>query len=162
MSKGWKEIEEMVRLGAFERIAGLQPSRDLYISFLIQGCSLLKTIPNKFPSALAVAYKWLFDREAKIPCVITEEYKIFFTNYKGHKAQRGQQKRDHIEELRALFKFCRKLRASVEWIKYLQEPDLLMGEAALLMGCTTSLRLLFECNNHYSHDYFALIDYIIE
>jgi hypothetical protein len=36
-----------------------------------------------------------------------------------------------------------------------------MGEAAVLMGCTTSLRLLFECKHHYSHDYFALVDYII-
>ncbi len=93
--------------------------------------------------------------------VIIEKYSLFFANYKGHTAQRGQEKSDHVEELRALFKFCRKISASVNWIKYLPEPDLLMGEAALLMGCTTSLRLLFECKDHYSHEYFKLVDYII-
>jgi len=79
----------MVRLGAFERLAGLQTSRDLYVSFLVQGCLLLKTIPSKFPSALAIAYKWLSNKEEQIPCVVMNEYKIFFSNYKGHKAQRG-------------------------------------------------------------------------
>ena len=79
----------MVKLGAFERIARLQPSRDLYISFLIQGCSLLKAIPTKFPSALAIAYKWLSEKEEKIEHAITEEYKIFFEGYKGHKIQKG-------------------------------------------------------------------------
>jgi hypothetical protein len=89
MSKGWAEIEEMVRLGAFERIANLQSSRDMYMSFLIQGCSLVKAIPVKFPSALAVAYGWLSDKNEKIGSVVLEEYKHFFTNYKGHKAKKG-------------------------------------------------------------------------
>jgi hypothetical protein len=56
------------------------------MSFLIQGCSLLKVIPTKFPSALATAYKWLSEKDEKIAPVITQEYKFFFTNYKGHKA----------------------------------------------------------------------------
>jgi hypothetical protein len=50
----------------------------------------------------------------------------------------------------------------VDWIKHLSEPDLLMGEKALLTDCSTSLRLLFECKRHYSHEYFALVDYILE
>ena len=37
-----------------------------------------------------------------------------------------------------------------------------MGEKALLMGCATSLRLLFECKKHYSHDYFDFIDYVMD
>jgi hypothetical protein len=36
-----------------------------------------------------------------------------------------------------------------------------MGEKAVLTGCCTSLRLLFECKTHYSHEYFALVDYVI-
>lgn len=132
------------------------------MSFLIQGCSLLKAAPNKFPAALAIAYKWLFEHDEKIAPVIIEEYKIFFDTYKGHKAQKRQEKRDHVEELRTMFKFCRRINASVNWIKCLPEPDLLMGEKALLMGCATSLRLLFECKRHYSHSFLALIDYILD
>ena len=67
MSTGWKDIEGMVRLGAFERIANLCASRDLYVSFLVQGCSLLTNIPKNFPSALAIAYKWLIEKDEKIP-----------------------------------------------------------------------------------------------
>ena len=37
-----------------------------------------------------------------------------------------------------------------------------MGEKALLMGCATSLRLLFECKIHYSHDYIDFIDYVMD
>lgn len=37
-----------------------------------------------------------------------------------------------------------------------------MGEKALIMGCATSLRLLFECKNRYSHDYFNFIDYVMD
>jgi hypothetical protein len=132
------------------------------MSFLIQGCSLLKAIPTKFPSALATVYKWLSERDEKIAPAITEEYKIFFANYKGHNAQKRQDKRDHVEELRTLFKFCRKLTASVGWVEQLSEPDLLMGEKAILMGCTTPLRMLFECKHHYSHEYFKLIDYVMD
>jgi hypothetical protein len=151
----------MVRLGAFD-ITKLRPSRDLYMSFLIQGCSLLKATPSKFSAALAIAYRWLSEHDEKIAPVIIEEYKVFFDTYKGHKAQKRQEKRDHVEELRTLFKFCRTIEASVNWIKYLPEPDLLMGEKALLMGCATSLRLLFECKCHYSHSYLDLIDYILD
>lgn len=94
--------------------------------------------------------------------MLVEGYKKFFENYKGHKAKRRQEKREHIEELRTLFRFCRKISASVNWIKHIPEPDLLMGEKALLMGCATSLRLLFECKRHYSHSYLELIDYIMD
>lgn len=122
----------------------------------------MKTIPTKFPAALAITYKWLSEHDEKIAPVIIEEYKKFFSIYTGHKAQKRQEKRDHIEELRTLFKLCRKIDAPVNWIKYLPEPDLLMGEKALLMGCATSLRLLFECKRHYSHSYLELIDYIMD
>jgi hypothetical protein len=44
----------------------------------------------------------------------------------------------------------------------LKDPELLMGERAVLTGCCTPLRLLFECKMHYSHKYFALIDYVVE
>jgi len=37
-----------------------------------------------------------------------------------------------------------------------------MGEKAVLMGCSTTLRLLFECKDFYTHDYFDLIDYIMD
>lgn len=37
-----------------------------------------------------------------------------------------------------------------------------MGEKALIMGCATSLRLLFECKSRYSHDYFEFIDYVMD
>ena len=37
-----------------------------------------------------------------------------------------------------------------------------MGEEALLKGCTTVTRLLFECQKYYSHDYFKFIDYVID
>ena len=86
MSPGWKETVEMVRLGAFERIAKLSPSRDLYMSFLVKGCSLVKSIPNKFPAALAIAYKWLDENDERIPLVLFEEYRTFFGAYKGHRA----------------------------------------------------------------------------
>jgi len=33
----------------------------------VQGCSLLANIPKKFPSALAIAYKWLREKGEKIP-----------------------------------------------------------------------------------------------
>jgi len=122
---------------------------------------LLANIPKRFPSALAISYKWLHEKGEKIPAIVAESYKTFFQNYKGHTAQKGQGRYEYVVELRTLFKFCRRLSASVAWIKYLPEPDLLMGEAALLTGCTTSLRLLFECKKYYSHEYFALIDYIM-
>ena len=67
-----------------------------------------------------------------------------------------------MEELRSLFRFCRKIKGEIDWLRYIQEPDLLMGEKALLMGCATSLRLLFECKTHYSHDYLNFIDYVMD
>ena len=140
----------MVHLGAFERIAKLTPSRDLYVSFLIQGCSFLKVVPTKFPSALAVTYKWLSENNEKIASTILKEYSTFFANYKGHKPLKEQTKQEHIGELRTLFKFCRILNAPVDWVKHIPEPDLLMGEKAILTGCSTTLRLLFECKHHYS------------
>jgi hypothetical protein len=46
-------------------------------------------------------------------------------------------------------------------LRLLKDPELLMGEKAVLTGCCTSLRLLFECKTYYSHEYFALVDYVI-
>jgi hypothetical protein len=37
-----------------------------------------------------------------------------------------------------------------------------MAETAVLTGCCTASRLLFECRTHYSHEYFTLIEYIME
>jgi hypothetical protein len=37
----------------------------------------------------------------------------------------------------------------------------LTGKAPLRTGCTTAVRLLFECQRHYSQDYFDFIDYLI-
>lgn len=89
MSTGWRQIADMVGLGAFERIAKLQPSRDLYMSFLVQGCALVHHIPTKFPAALAVSYRWLAEHDETIAPAIAEEYKVFFAAYKGHKARKG-------------------------------------------------------------------------
>ncbi len=64
--------------------------------------------------------------------------------------------------MRALFNFCRDIRASVEWIKYIKEPDLLAGDNAAIVECATNVRMLFECKHWYSHDYFDLIDHILD
>ena len=80
---------------------------------------------------------------------------FFFENYKPHK-------KHTLKDLESLFKFCREIQASISWIKLLKDPELLMGEKALLTGCCTPLRLLLECKAHYSHEYFTLVDYVIE
>ena len=53
------------------------------------------------------------------------------------------------------------IKAPLNWLHLLKDPELLMGESAVLTGCCTSLRLLFECKAHYSHEYFTLVDYVI-
>jgi len=60
----------MVSLGAFETLKDLIPSRDLYVSFLLQGCPLLGKVPAKFPSALAEAYKWLLESKSNVPRIV--------------------------------------------------------------------------------------------
>ena len=61
-----------------------------------------------------------------------------------------------------MFDFCRMLGASTQWIKYIEKPQLLMGEKALIMGCATNLRLLLECKQHYSQDFLNFVDYVMD
>ena len=48
----------MVKLKSFKTMTFLVPSRDLFISFLVQSCALIK-FPDDFAPALAFSYKWL-------------------------------------------------------------------------------------------------------
>ena len=73
-SQGWKDTEEMVRLGALERIDELIPSRELYMSILVYGSRFLHHIPRKFPRLVAISYKWLVKHKEKIPPIIKKEY----------------------------------------------------------------------------------------
>jgi hypothetical protein len=104
---------------------------------------------------LAATYKWLSTNNVPISKAITDKYITFFEKYKPHKSH-------NIEDLRILFKFCRDIQAPVEWIKHMKDPQFLMAETAVLTGCCTVSRLLFECRRQYSHEYFTLIDYIME
>ncbi len=97
----------MARMGAFGRIRQLKQSRELCMSILVQGCALLKTHPKGFSAAVALSYKWLTKNGEKIAHILQEEYRKFFENYRGHKPTKGQEKYDFVEELRALFNFCR-------------------------------------------------------
>ena len=115
----------------------------------------MESFPEKFAPALAATYKWLSTNNVSISKAISDKYITFFEKYKPHKSH-------NIEDLRILFKFCRAIQAPVEWIKYMKDPQFLMAEAAVLTGCCTASRLLFECRRHYSHEYFAVIDYIME
>jgi hypothetical protein len=115
----------------------------------------MESFPEKFAPALATSYKWLSTNNVPISKAITDKYITFFGKYKPHKSHK-------IEDLRILFKFCRVIQAPVEWIKHMKDPQFLMAETAVLTGCCTVTRLLFECKKHYSHEYFALIDYIME
>jgi hypothetical protein len=132
----------------------LPPSRDLFFSFFIQCCALV-SYPLDFAPALATAYKWLTEHSFTISKVVTEQYKTFFAKYKPNT-------KHSLADLESLFKFCRAIQAPTNWICLLKDPELLMGERAVLTGCCTPLRLLFECKFHYSHDYFAFIDYVVE
>jgi hypothetical protein len=115
----------------------------------------LVSYPPAFAPALAIAYKWLSEHSFTVSTTVTSQYKKFFKEYKSHR-------KHSLADLETLLKFCRTIQAPVEWIRSLKEPELLMGERAVLTGCCTSLRLLFECKVHYSHEYFALIDYVVE
>ena len=64
--------------------------------------------------------------------------------------------------MKALFRFCRQLGAPTDWIKHVAEPDLLIGEKAAIVDCATNVKLLFDCKHRYSHEFFDLIDYIID
>jgi hypothetical protein len=64
--------------------------------------------------------------------------------------------------MRILFKFCRKIKAPVGWIKKVKDPQLLVADVAAIKGCCTTARLLFECQDHYSHEYFDFVDYVME
>jgi hypothetical protein len=44
----------------------------------------------------------------------------------------------------------------------MKDPQFLVAETAVLTGCCTAARLMFECKNHYSHEYFNVVDYIME
>jgi len=54
------------------------------------------------------------------------------------------------------------VKGPVNWIKYVKDPQLLVADIAALKGCCTVARLLFECQPHYSHLYFDLVDYVME
>ena len=114
----------------------------------------MKSYPSDFAPALALAYKWLNEHNFIITKAVTSQYARFFEKYKPHK-------RHSLTDLETLFKFCRVIKAPLNWLHLLKDPELLMGESAVLTGCCTSLRLLFECKAHYSHEYFTLVDYVI-
>jgi hypothetical protein len=73
----WKEIEKMVKLKSFKTITHIVPSRDLFISFLVQSCAI-KKYPDDFAPALAYSYNWLAKNQIKINTVISKEYIRFF------------------------------------------------------------------------------------
>ena len=39
---------------------------------------------------------------------------------------------------------------------------MLAGENAAIVDCATNVKLLFDCKHRYSHEYFDLIEYIME
>ena len=84
-----------------------------------------------------------------------KEYIRFFQIFKPHRSHT-------IQDLRILYKFCRIIKGSVNWIKKVKDPQLLVADVAALKGCCTVSRLLFECQQHYSHEYFDMVDYVME
>jgi len=93
--QAWRDIEEMIELKTFPRITNLIPSKELFLSFLIQCCTM-ESFSKEFAPALAAAYKWLSKNNVPISKVITDKYMIFFDKYKPHKSH-------NIEDLRTLF-----------------------------------------------------------
>jgi hypothetical protein len=55
--KYWKQVEEIFRLGTFKQLSTIEPAKELYESFLIQGLNL-KNVPITYAPAVAVAYRW--------------------------------------------------------------------------------------------------------
>ena len=39
---------------------------------------------------------------------------------------------------------------------------MLAGEKAAIVDCATNVKLLFDCKHRYSHEYFDLVEYIID
>jgi hypothetical protein len=78
-------MEKMVKLKSFKTITHLVPSRDLFISFLVQSCTI-ENYPDDFAPALAYSYNWLTKNQIKINKAISKEYNRFFEHFKPHRS----------------------------------------------------------------------------